>query len=178
LHFQKIDQSAKFEEEIVPEKTTKPPVYKGMVGHRDVPGGFEVWVPSDWTQTRLKPDHYGMLFSPYKDDFNTSLLIEKHTLKYSVTADDIPMLLEAFKEGMMALPGIEVESTEETLSNTINVFDARFTFLEGDQRRKRWVRNIYWGTGQLVMIAQGRTPEDYDYWLPMFFNSMTTTNII
>ncbi len=162
----------------MPEKSAKPPVYTGMTAYRDNKGGYEIWLPSDWTQTKLKPKHNGMLFSPKNDDFDTSLLIEKHTLKYKVTAEDIPMLIESFHEGMLALPGIEVESTEESLSGTINVFDARFTFLEGEYRRKRWVRNIYWGEGQLVLIAQGRTPEDFEYWLPMFYNSIITTSIV
>lgn len=160
------------------EKNIKRPVYKGVKGYRDTKGGYVVWHPSDWIQVKLKRPHVGMLFSPYKDDYNTSLLIEKRKLKYKVTKDDIPMLIESFHQGLNALPGVEVESTDETLGDAINVFDARFTFLEGEERRKRWVRNIYWGEGQLIMIAQGRTPEDFDYWLPMFFNSMTTTQIL
>ncbi len=156
----------------------KGPVWKGMTGYRDAQAGFEIWLPSDWIQVKLKRPHHGWLFSPYKDDYNTSLLVEKRKLKYAIKEEDIPVLLESFREGMMALPGIEVESTEENLSKTVNVFDARFTFLEGETRRKRWVRNIYWGNGQLIVIAQGRDLEDFEYWLPMFFNTMTTTSII
>jgi hypothetical protein len=106
------------------------------------------------------------------------LLVRKYKLKFKVTLEDAPTLREAFLEGIKALPGAEIESTDESLSDSINVFDARFTFLEGENRRKRWVRNIYWGEGQLVIIAQGRTPEDFDYWLPMFYNAMTTAQII
>jgi hypothetical protein len=166
------------EEKKVPEQLKKGPVYTGMTTYRDNEGGYEMWLPSDWGQTNLIPPHHGMLFTPYKDDINTSLLVEKHRLKYKVTSEDMPVLLESFHAGMMALPGIEVESTQESLSATINVFDARFTFLEGEERRKRWVRNIYWGDGQLVLIAQGRTPEDFEYWLPMFYNAMVTTKIV
>jgi hypothetical protein len=162
----------------VSENLRKPPVYTGMKAYRDNKGGYEIWVPSDWTEVQLKPKHQGILFSPYKDDLNTSLLVEKHKLKYKVNEEDIPFLLQSFREGMMILPGIDVEFAEEALSSTINIFDARFTFLEGETRRKRWVRNIYWGVGQLVIIAQGRTPEDFDYWLPMFFNTITTTQIV
>lgn len=162
----------------MPGKYLEGAVYTGMTGHRDEKGGFIIWMPTDWIQTKLKRPHHGWLFSPYKDDINTSLLVEKRKLKYSVKEDDIPMLLESFREGMMALPGIEVESTEESLSKTINIFDARFTFLEGENRRKRWVRNIYWGNGQLLVIAQGRDPEDFEFWRPMFFNAITTLNIL
>ena len=159
-------------------QTPQGPVYTGMTLHPETKSSFAVWMPSDWFKFKLKPRQLGALFSPYKDDINTSLLVEKRKLKYSVTEEDIPMLLESFREGMLALPGIEVESTEETLSSSVNTFDARFTFLEGENRRKRWVRNIYWGNGQLILLAQGRTPEDFDYWLPMFYNTITTTRII
>lgn len=162
----------------MPETTAKGPVYKGMTGHQDKEAGYVIWVPSDWTQVKMKRPHHGWLYLPKKDDYNTSLLVEKHKLKYSVTEEDMPMLLESFKEGMLALPGVEVESTEESLSKSVNIFDARFTFLEGEFRRKRWVRNIYWGNGQLVLIAQGSTPEDFEYWLPMFYNSFMTLNIL
>jgi hypothetical protein len=166
------------EEDAVPEKTAKGPVYKGMIGHRDEKGGFVIWIPNDWLQTELKRPHHGWLFMPYPGDINTSLLVEKRKLKYSVKEEDMPILLESFREGMMALPGVEVESTEESLSDSVNIFDARFTFLEGEERRKRWVRNVYWGNGQLIIIAQGRDAENFEYWLPMFFNAITTVNIL
>lgn len=162
----------------MPEELLGKPAYTGMKGYRDATGGYEVWLPIDWTQIKLKRNHLGMLFSPYTDDLNTSLLIEKHKLKYKVTPDDVSMLLESFHEGMLALPGVEVEKTEETIGPEINIFDARFTYLDGEVRRKRWVRNIYWGNGQLVIIAQGRTPENFEYWLPMFFNTITTLRIV
>ncbi len=149
-----------------------------MMMHPDHRGGYAVWMPSDWFEFKLKPRQVGMLFSPYQDDLNTSFLILKKKLKYSVTPDDIPTLREGFMSGIKALPGVEIESTDESLSSSINFFEARFTFLEGENRRKRWVRNLYWGNGQLILIAQGRTPEDFEYWLPMFFNTMLTTQII
>jgi hypothetical protein len=95
-----------------------------------------------------------------------------------VNPSDVNDLREGFMEGLQALPGVEIESTDESLSDTIQVFDARYTFLEGEQRRKRWTRNIYWGEAQLVIIAQGRTPEDFEYWLPMFYNTIMTTQIL
>ena len=155
----------------------KGPVYTGMRLHPHE-GGFAVWLPSDWHKRELKPRHEGMLFSPYPDDINTCVLVEKKKLKVKVKPEDADVLREGFKQGLMALPGVEIESTDEALSETIQVFDARFTFLEGEERRKRWVRNIYWGEAQLILIAQGRTPEDFDYWLPLFYNTITTTQIL
>ena len=119
-----------------------------------------------------------MLFSPYIDDINTSFMVEKRRLKVSVTAEDMDVLREGFQHGIMKLPGVKVESQDESLSDSVNFFEARFTFLEDENRRKRWVRSIYWGDGLLIMIAQGRTVEDFEYWLPMFYNTIMTAKII
>ena len=160
------------------EEKTETPFYTGLKMHVDNSGGYALWLPSDWYKFKLKRNHRGMLFSPYPDDINTSLLAEKHKLKYSLIVDDLLVLREGFEQGIKGLPGVEIESQDEALSESINFFEARFTFLEGDIRRKRWVRNIYWGNGQLVLIAQGRTVQDFEYWLPMFFNTITTVKII
>jgi hypothetical protein len=149
-----------------------------MTLHHDDKGGFSVWLPSDWTEFKLRRHHRGMLFSPYKDDINTSFLVEKRRLKITITPEDLDVLREGFHRGIKELPGVEIESQDEHLTDSINFFEARFTFLEGENRRKRWVRDIYWGDGQLILIAQGRTVEDFEYWLPMFFNTMTTTALI
>lgn len=162
----------------MPEELMGTPAYTGLTLHTDNEGGFAIWLPSDWHKVDLKRNHHGWLFTPYADDFNTSVVVEKHRLKVSVTPEDMAVLRDAFNDAVQKLPGVEVESMEETLSNSVNIFEAHFTFLEGEARRKRWIRNIYWGDGQLVVTAQGRTPEDFDYWLPMFYNTMTTIQVI
>jgi hypothetical protein len=162
----------------VPEELLGKPAYVGMILHHDDKGGYSVWLPSDWTEYKLRRHHRGMLFSPYKDDINTSFLVEKRRLKIKITPEDIDVLREGFHQGIKDLPGVEIESQNESLSDSINFFEVRFTFLEGENRRKRWVRNIYWGDGQLILIAQGRTVEDFEYWLPMFYNTITTADII
>ena len=165
-------------EERVTEETREGPWFTGTYTHRDQPGGYTLVVPTDWKQIPMKKGIHGMMFSPYPDDINTCIMTQKHKLKYKVETNDLIMLRDAFEQGIKDLPGAEIEEFQASYSETVNVFDAKFTFLEGEARRKRWTRNIYWGEGQLVVIAQGRTPEDYDYWLPMFFNMMTTCSVL
>ena len=121
------------------------PAYTGITKHIDKEGGYSVWLPSDWHETQLKRNHRGFLFSPYADDINTSILVEKHKLKIHVKPEDVDILRDAFHKDIQSLPGVEIESFEGSLSILINLSDSRFNFLEGDNRRKRWVRNIYWG---------------------------------
>jgi len=138
--------------------------------------GFVIWVPSDWHEFKLQGEYQGVLYSPYPDDFNTGLLTEKRKLKIKVKPDDLPILREAFMDGIRALDGVEIDedSYDEYLTKGLSFFEIRFSFLEGGVRRKRWIRNVYWGKNNYILIAQGRTPEDFDYWLPMFFNIMLT----
>src|SRR6266508_4932616 len=153
----------------VTEPNNTEPQNSGMKQHND-PAGFSLWLPSDWHQYKLKNGHKGVLYSPYPDDFNTGILAEKHRLKVHVDQSDLPVLREAFMEGIRSLPGVEIESESESLSKTLSFFEVRFTFQDGEIRRKRWIRNIYWGKSNYVLIAQGRTVEDFDYWLPIFYN--------
>ena len=153
------------------------PRYYGMFKHIDEEGGFALWFPTGWHRFELMEGHQGVIYSPYPDDLNTSFLAEKRRLEYSVTKKDVPILREGFQEGLMTLPGIEIEMQEETVTPTLITLEARLTFLDGEVRHKRWVRNIYWGNGQLFLVAQGSTVEEFDYWLPMFFNTMMTFEI-
>jgi hypothetical protein len=153
------------------------PRYTGMFQYNDPGKTFAIWLPTGWTKFEMEEGHQGVIFSPYPDHFDTSFTAEFHRLKYTVSNDDLPILQEGFEAGINALPGIEVESFTYTPTSTLITLEAQFTFLEGENRRKRWVRNIYWGNGQVVFIAQGATVNEYDYWLPMFFNTMVTFQI-
>ncbi len=139
--------------------------------------GYALWLPSDWRQVDMTGGHKGAIFCPHADSIDTCLSAEKHKLRYAVTEKDVPALRQGFNTGLAALPGIEVESQQESVTPTLITLEARFTFLEGEARRKRWVRAVYWGTGQLVLVAQGATPEEFEYWLPMFYNTMMTVEI-
>lgn len=154
------------------------PWYTGTYTHFDKEGGYSIVMPTDWHQLPLKKNIIGLMFSPYENDLNTSVLTQKKILKYKVKTGDLLLLREGFEEGIKALPGAEIEKIDASYSETVNVFDGIFTYLDGEIRRKRWVRNIYWAEAQLIVIAQGKTPEDYEYWLPMFYNIMTTLSII
>jgi hypothetical protein len=146
-------------EERVAEEKREGPFYTGMYTHIDKVGGYSLVVPTDWRQVPLHKKIQGMMFSPYADDINTSLLAQKHILKFKVGVDDLILLRDSFEQGIKALPGAEIEKFEASYTDPIYVYDAVYTFLEGDARRKRWTRNIYWGEAQLVIVAQGRTPK-------------------
>ncbi len=153
------------------------PRYRGIYKHVDQEGGYSIWIPSDWRRLEMVDGHHGAIYTPYADRYDTCITTEKVILEHTVTRDDVDVLREGFTAGIESLHGVEIESQDETISKTLIAFEARFTFLEGEARRKRWTRVIYWGEGQLIVIAQGATPEEFDYWLPMFYNSLMTVEI-
>lgn len=153
------------------------PRYEGVTRFTAKKDGYALWLPSGWHRFGMGKGHHGVIFSPYEDDLDTSFSAEKRTLRYKTTRNDLPTLREGFSNGLRSLPGVQIESEDDVVEAKIMALDARLTFLEGEQRRKRWVRVIYAGEAQLTLIAQGRTAEDFDYWLPMFFNTMMTLEI-
>jgi hypothetical protein len=160
----------------VTEPQKEAPQFSGMVQHADETG-FGIWIPTGWHETKVTEGTKGMLYSPYPDDINTGVLAITNRLKVNITDSDLPILREGFLSGVKALPGVELELETESLSNTYSFFEARFTYLDGNVRRKRWVRNIYWNKSNYIIIAQGKTVEEFDYWMPIFYNIMMTANV-
>ena len=148
------------------------PVYKGQTKHINNDEGFAVWLPNDWHKFDMKEGHIGWVFSPYADDFNTNFTVEKHKLEYAVTTEDKELLMEGFLEGINSLPDAEILESKTDTGKKAVILEAKFTFTEEGQTRKRWIKSMYWGEANLVMIAQGRTVEDFEHWLPMLYNSM------
>lgn len=158
-------------------ETQDSPLYHGMQQFRDQELGFACWLPDDWHRSNPQGGHPRVVFSPYPDRIDTCFTAEKVKLDYSVTAADTPLLRQGFNDGLAALPGIDIESQEDIVTDKMMGLDTRFTFLEGGLRRKSWARIIYWDKSQLVLLAQGASPEEFQYWLPMFYNIMMTTVI-
>lgn len=154
------------------------PVYTGMHKHQDMDAGYAIWVASDWHRIDLAEGRQGVMYSPYPDDTLTCFFIEKHKLDLSVRPKDFDIIQKGFIEGITQLPEVEILSHEESIGPAaVVLLDARYTFVEDGVRRKRWTRVTYWGNGQLTMIAQGATEQEFDYWEPMFFNTMMTMEL-
>lgn len=159
------------------ERTTHPR-YHGVRKYIDVEAGYALWLPSDWQAQELSDDRRGVVFAPELGTLATSFLAEKRQHPFSLTVDDMPVLREGFLEGLQSLPKVSIESFDESVaSSTLFYLEARFTFLEGEVYRKRWTRALYWGNAQLTLVAQGATTEEFEYWLPVFYNIMATLEI-
>ncbi len=154
------------------------PYYTGARKHVDADAGYAIWIPSDWHRVELVDGRTGIIYSPYPDDLDTCFFIEKHKLDISVKPEDFDAIRQGFRQGIEELPEVEILEQDESISDSgVVLLDARYTFVEDGVRRKRWTRVVYWGNGQLTMIAQGATEDEFDYWVPMFYNTMMTMEL-
>jgi len=153
------------------------PRYRGTYKNIDEEGGYAVWCPTDWTRMEMTQGHHGFIFLMDEKQPATFLSTEKVVLAYPVTMDDVDVLREGYKAGLESLPDLVILEEDEEITETVKMFEAKFTFTEDGATRKRWLRLIFWGEAELITMAQGATPDEYDYWLPMFFNSMMTIDL-
>lgn len=153
------------------------PSYSGLTKYSSKQDGYSLWLPSDWNRFEMKSGRHGMIFSPNSSYSAVGFSVEKTQLPYIVSKDDLPLLQEGFRKGLENLPFAVIETVDEVIEEKILALEAKLTFLDQGQTKKRWIRIIYAGEAQLTLIAEGAPPEEFDYWLPMFFNIMATMTI-
>jgi hypothetical protein len=132
--------------------------------HRD-PHGVALLYP-DWWQAYDSPN--GKLFSP--GNLDTFISLEVVPIATPVTAEDLPELEKGFLAALRQMPNSEV--LEHRIFDTGPLLG-----LEARQRydgKKRWIRLLYRGQGQVRLIAQGATEQEFDFWLPSFDPAMTS----
>ncbi len=157
--------------------TRERPAFQGLSLHRDNYLGFSVFRPLDWHRFEWLDGRHGALYGPVPDDNATLFAVAVQDLGTKVTEEDIPDLHMGFITGVGRLPESEIEWQDQWKVGGLIGIEAKYTFREGGERRKRWVRVLYQDTRQITITAQGATPETYDYWLPMFYQSMMTFRV-
>jgi hypothetical protein len=148
------------------------PATRGLNWHRHQYYSF--FVPIEWHRFSWDEEHEGAIFGPDPEDSKTVFAVDFKDLGTPILAEDLPILAEGFFEQVERLPEIVIELRDQRAVGNQIELEAKYTFVEGGQTRKRWVRVHYQDTRQIAITAQGATPEKYDYWLPWFFEAMMT----
>ncbi|MCA9836595.1 MAG: hypothetical protein KC422_06765 [Trueperaceae bacterium] len=160
---------------MVTTKRDSPPVFKGLSWYREQ--YFSLFVPIDWSRSPWPDGRMGVLFSPTAEDGETLLGVEVQDLGFEFQAEDKDELMAGFLEGIHALAGVELEEQKDWVVGNLICLEAKYSYLEGGTRRKRWTRVFYDKTRQLSFIAQGSSPEAFAYWLPMFYEAMMMSRV-
>ena len=150
------------------------PIWLGMKLFYDLDWDFSFWHETRWNRFQFEDGRPGIIVSPQDSDPLTTYSVQPRDLGMEVTKEDLPVLTEGFMSGLQALPDCKIESQEESVTGSLIILDARLTFTEDGQTRKRWVQLVYRGQRQYLLIGQGATVEDFEWWLPMFFMAMNT----
>lgn len=151
------------------------PSFTGLRLHRDKALGYSFFVPLDWYALELETaTGNGAMYAPAADDPRTSFSAEGRDLGTIVNGVDLAALEAGFLVGIRKLPRSIIESSEAEAIGRLLTMEAHHTFRQGRVTQKRWVRLLYQDAVQVRLVAQGATVEQFDYWLPMFFQSMRT----
>lgn len=151
------------------------PTIKGLTWHRRQYYSF--FTPISWHRFTWLDEREGEIYGPDPDDPWTSYAVTVEHMGTQIVADDLDALAEGFFETLAQLPEIEFELRNQKIAGSQLELETKYTFFDQGATRKCWVRVFYHMTRQITMTAQGSTIEKYDYWLPMFFQSMMTAKV-
>jgi hypothetical protein len=150
---------------------------QGLALHEDRAWRFRFRYPAHWHRFTLLENRQGVLYAPDPADFATSFSVEAKDLGTRITRADVPDLRDGFLEGMRSLPECRLlMETSWAVGNLIGL-EAQYTFREHGCLRKRWVRLLFEGQRQFHVVAQGASPGEYEYWLPMLSEAMDSLQI-
>ena len=151
------------------------PAFTGLLVHREPRYGCSMLIPDGWERRELISQvGGGIVFLPDPADELTSFSFEGRDLGVEVEPGDLAALESGFLTGLRRLPGCRLGQHEAEAVGRLITMEARLTFRAGAALRKRWTRLLYQGRVQVRLVAQGATPAEFDYWEPMFFESMRT----
>jgi hypothetical protein len=149
--------------------TARPPRprFIGVDTYCDPHGRFTFRYPTDWHRFELDHGLEGVLFSPEREDPKTFFSAWVRQLEAEAVAEDLPLLQKGIADGLAQLPECVIESSSDDTYGNLIKFERIYTFRDGDDVRKRKVWIMYVAQWQIVLTYQGRTPEEWEYWLPM-----------
>lgn len=158
--------------------TGERPAFRGLSLHQDRELGFSFFRPIDWHRYDWTDGRQGVLFGPQPDDSETLFAVAVRELGTLIEEDDLADLHIGFVAGIGRLDESEIESQDQWKVGPLACFEARYTFLDEETRRKRWVRVFYQDSRQITVTAQGASVEVFDYWMPMLYESMMTFKVL
>jgi hypothetical protein len=153
------------------------PAFYGLEMYADKEWGFEFWFPVDWHKLTFADGRNGIIVAPVADDPGNSFSVEVKNMGVKVSKSYVDDLYAGFIEGLGKLPDCHIDWQDRWVIGALIGLEAKYTFTEAGQTRKRWIRLLYEGKRQFHVIAQGATVEDYAYWEPMLFESMMTLKV-
>jgi hypothetical protein len=151
------------------------PSFTGLLVHREPALGYSFLVPDGWHRSELVgAEGTAVLYAPSPGESFTSFSVEGRDLGVEIVSTDLSDLRAGFLRGLRKMRRSRVTLLDAQAIGRLITLEAHQTYRDGVAVRKRWVRLLYQGTVQVRLIAQAATVREFDYWLPMFYESMRT----
>jgi hypothetical protein len=144
---------------------------------RDPQGRFQFRYPAGWHVHELADERDGIMVSPEAENPQTWFAVWATQLQDRVVAGDLAVLQEGVDEGLYQLPDLLLESSSERLFGNLIRFERVYTFRENGAMRQRKVWILYVYKWAFALVAQGATPEEYEYWSLMLQNCIHEFNL-
>lgn len=157
------------------QQRPKRPAFYGLTWQKHE--HFSFMRPTTWHLFEWVDDREGVLFGPTPEDTDTLFAVDVKDIGIRLDADDLADLEAGFLDGIENLAESQIEWRDTWTAGAVMGIEAKYTFREGEQTRKRWVRVLYQDSRQITVTAQGATVEEYHYWLPMFNEQMMTFKV-
>ena len=117
------------------------------------------------------------MFSPQAEDPQTWFSIWAARMPDPILAEDLDVLREGVNEGLRQLNSLHVLFESEDAFGDLCRFERIYTFQDGELTPKRRVWILYVYTWQFVLMAQGASAEEYQYWYPMLSDFFDTFDL-
>lgn len=143
------------------------PTFEGLVLQQDRQSRYFFWYPKGWQPYALDGERIGFLCSPMSDQPTTFFSVEVTSLETTVESQDVDMLVAGVEEGLATLPGLVIESAEQSAAGNRIEIERALTFEDAGSTHRRRIRLIYDRDRLYTLISQGATVDEYTYWLPM-----------
>ncbi len=88
-------------------------------------------------------------------------------LPEAVVQADLPVLVEGFDAGLGKLADVVIESSKDDTFNDIIRLERYLTFTDDGHTRRRRMWAMYAAQWQLLIVYQGSSVEEFDYWEAM-----------
>jgi hypothetical protein len=108
------------------------------------------------------------MFSPQAQDPETWFSTWAVSLQDRVTAEDLDLLREGVEEGLSQLPELSIESSEDDTIENLCRSQRVYTFRQDSAVRKRKAWMIYVHKWLFVLVAQGASVDEFEFWSMMF----------
>ena len=148
------------------ESPASKPAFEGLVLEQNEQWRYYFWYPKGWHRYDLSDGRVGALCSPQIEP-TTFFSVEAQALPVSVQPDDLDALREGVQEGLAQLPGLDVESAQESCAGGLIAFERIYTFQDGGVIRKRRIRLLYSADKLYSLISQGGSEQAYARYLSM-----------